>query len=374
MADKFFLLVCEGPTDIYIFEALAAHFSDFGTKKLQIITLAPQLDATSGTYPPHGFDKVLNWCAANRKEIQKLIDFRGANALFVQMDTDIAKQANPGCINQGHSARHCCQEKINDRLGTTQEPPRCYYILPTQNTETWILASQQPPELDANSTEISNYELITDTEQRLIKRLYPSKNGRKRNVRKLKNPARKYKKYGKQLTTNLTLARQRCAELNRLCILLEIATGTILMTSAEKTSRPYFRRDQRDGISPPDLSKECTFAEHIVHARGKRTQYTSVSLDPKKIKDFGDTTYRLNRQPTEADKHIVIEHDSLLTELQRTIREQDKADRARAIQALRYATQRQEGLVKWQFDISRLERKEMIAWATTKVQIYFTKV
>ncbi len=111
------------------------------------------------------------------------------------------------------------------------------------------------------------------------------------------------------------------------------------MTSAEKTSRPYFRRDQRDGISPPDLSKECTFAEHIVHARGKRTQYTSVSLDPNKIKDFGDTTYRLKRQQTEADKHIVteadkhivIEHDSLLTELQRTIREQDKADRAKNI-------------------------------------------
>ncbi len=160
------------------------------------------------------------------------------------------------------------------------------------------------------------------------------------------------------------------------------------MTSNEKTSRPYFRRDQRDGISPPDLSKECTFAEHIVHARGKRTQYTSVSLDPNKIKDFGDTTYLLNRQQTETDGHIVIEHEFLLTELQRTIKEQDKAEkeqdkaekeqdkaeRVRAIQALRYATQRKEGLVKWQFEISRLERKKMIALATTKVQIYFTKV
>lgn len=38
------------------------------------------------------------------------------------------------------------------------------------------------------------------------------------------------------------------------------------MTSAEKNSRPYFRRDQRDGISPLDLSKECTFAEHEVIA------------------------------------------------------------------------------------------------------------
>jgi len=217
MADKKkFLLVCEGPTDIYIFEALADHFSDSGTT-LEIIPLAPQRDATSG----HGFSEVLNWCAANCDKIQMLINFDANSALLVQMDTDIAKQANPGCINQGHSARHCCQEKINDRLGTTEEPSRCYYILPTQNTETWILASHQPSELDANSTEISNYELITDTEQQLIKRGYPSKKGRG-NVRKLnKNPARKYQKYGKQLTTNLTLARKRCAELERLCLLLE---------------------------------------------------------------------------------------------------------------------------------------------------------
>ena len=54
-------------------------------------------------------------------------------------------------------------------------------------------------------------------------------------------------------------------------------------------ARDYFRRDQRDGVSPPDLSKDCTFAEHIVHARGKRTQFTSVSLDLSKIRDFGDT-------------------------------------------------------------------------------------
>ena len=30
----------------------------------------------------------------------------------------------------------------------------------------------------------------------------------------------------------------------------------------------YFRRDQRNGISPPDLTKDSTYAEHIVHARG----------------------------------------------------------------------------------------------------------
>jgi hypothetical protein len=140
MAEKDFLLVCEGETDVYIFQALAAHLSNPETQ-LTITSLAPQHDATSGTYGSHGYDDVLNWCLANRDKVQMFIDFKGAESMLIQMDTDIAQQANPDCTTQGHSARHCCQEKLSERLGTTQEPPRCHYILPTQNTETWLLAS-----------------------------------------------------------------------------------------------------------------------------------------------------------------------------------------------------------------------------------------
>jgi hypothetical protein len=138
--------------------------------------------------------------------------------------------------------------------------------------------------------------------------------------------------------------------------------------------RPYFRRDQRDGVSPPDLSKICTFAEHIVHARGKRTQFTSVALDLTKIRDFGDTDYRLKREETERDGHEIVEHESLVAELQRVIRLQDKAERQRAVQAPRYARERREGLVKWKFDTSGVDRKNLITWAAGKVQIYFAKV
>ena len=222
MAEKVLLLVCEGETDIYIFQVLSAHFSS-AEKMLTMISLAPQRDATSGTYPSHGFGDVLNWCSANQKNIQMLIDFRGASALFVQLDTDIATQVSFDCIDKGHSARHCCQEKLNHKLGVLEEPPRCYYILPTQNTETWILASHEQPELDGNLVLINNYELIDDTEKRLIALGYPSRKGKSnKTTRKLnKKPATKHKKYGKQLTGNLTLARQRCAELDRLCHLLE---------------------------------------------------------------------------------------------------------------------------------------------------------
>jgi hypothetical protein len=147
-----------------------------------------------------------------------------------------------------------------------------------------------------------------------------------------------------------------------------------MMTSTESVEREYFRRDQRNGVSAPDLSKLCTYAEHIVHARGKRTQYTSVSLDLTRIRDFGDTDYRLERVKAAADGHILIEHETLIAELRTAAIEGEKGERLRAVQALRYATKRKEGLVKWQFRIEGIVRKELIGWAEAHIQAYFIRV
>jgi hypothetical protein len=138
--------------------------------------------------------------------------------------------------------------------------------------------------------------------------------------------------------------------------------------------RDDFRRDQRDGISPPDLSKECTFAEHIVHARGKRTRFTSVSLDLAKIRDFGETNYRLVREKLIEDRHGLVEHEVLIDELRRASRDGEKADRLLALQAMRYATKRKEGLVSWSFDFSRVARKDLLTWTGARIQVYFTRV
>src|SRR5262249_41194874 len=144
--------------------------------------------------------------------------------------------------------------------------------------------------------------------------------------------------------------------------------------AAQEVARPYYRRDQRNGISPPDLSKTCTYAEHIVHARGKRTQFTSVSLDATKIRDFGDTTYQLKREEAERDGTRVMEQEYLCESLRQDIREKNKAEKALAVQALRYATKRKEGLVQWAFDWSSVARKQLITWAQARVQDYFTRL
>jgi hypothetical protein len=53
--------------------------------------------------------------------------------------------------------------------------------------------------------------------------------------------------------------------------------------------------------------------------------------------------------------------------------EGEKEERLKAIHALRYARMRREGLVDWQFDISRVERKELISWAHRQIQKYFVR-
>lgn len=150
--------------------------------------------------------------------------------------------------------------------------------------------------------------------------------------------------------------------------------GTDSPMSESAPSKEYFRRDQARGISPPDLSKEdCTYADHIVRARGRRTKFTSVSTSPESIRDFGDVLYRFKQQEARDDGHVLVEHQVLLDTLQRAVREGDKADRARAIQALRYARMRFEGLVDWRFNITGVDRKDLLEWAARQVRPFFAR-
>lgn len=85
------------------------------------------------------------------------------------------------------------------------------------------------------------------------------------------------------------------------------------------TPDDYYRRDRSEDLTPPDLSKTCSYADHIVRARGKRTQFTSVSLDPKKIRDFGDALYKVKRPDLESDQHAILEHHHLIQSLQAAV-------------------------------------------------------
>jgi hypothetical protein len=135
----------------------------------------------------------------------------------------------------------------------------------------------------------------------------------------------------------------------------------------------YYRGDQRAGITAPDLAKQCEFSEHIVRARGKRSRYTSVSLDRHAIERFGECEYVLLRDQLDRDKHTLIEHAELIRRLERAAREREKGERLTAVQALRYARPRREGLILWNFKVDGVERKNLITWAFEKIQAYFRR-
>jgi hypothetical protein len=133
----------------------------------------------------------------------------------------------------------------------------------------------------------------------------------------------------------------------------------------------YYRSDEKTGITAPDLSKICTVAEHIVRARGKRTKYTSISLDPDKIDDFGPSLYKVLCSEIVAEGHAIIEHNRLMQSLRSDAANGEKIDRRRALQAQRYAMRRREGLIDWNFDIGAVQRKDLITWAFSRVQRFF---
>lgn len=119
----------------------------------------------------------------------------------------------------------------------------------------------------------------------------------------------------------------------------------------------HFRRDQTDGISPPNLADESSYAEHIVHRRGKRTRFTSVSTDPNWIRDFGDQLWKLLTERVRAAGHGIVLHADLMAALRADVQGQDADAREIAMRAIPRATLRKEALVRWNFD--RLpERKD----------------
>lgn len=137
--------------------------------------------------------------------------------------------------------------------------------------------------------------------------------------------------------------------------------------------RPYYRGDQAAGVTGPNLAATCTIAEHICRARGKRSQFTSVSLDRTKIRDFGDVDYRLKRAEADSDGHETVEHEALLEGLREVIQQSNRRERVQALQAFRRARLRKEGLIRWHFNISSVASVELIAWAQRQVQRYFER-
>ena len=94
------------------------------------------------------------------------------------------------------------------------------------------------------------------------------------------------------------------------------------------TTREYFRRDQRAGISPL-IFQRSVVSPITLCTRGKRTQYTSVSLDLARSRlRRKDRTIPIERQKAAAKGHGLIEHEAVIGEL-KVARDEMQAERLR---------------------------------------------
>ena len=139
------------------------------------------------------------------------------------------------------------------------------------------------------------------------------------------------------------------------------------------TPDQHFRNDSPNGITPPNPDANVSHVDHITKARGKRTQFTSVSQDADSIRHFSGELYRCSRIAVQGDGHTFVEHNDLVDGIRQTILKSRREEKIKAERALQYTTRAKEALINWKFDFRRVPRKDRITRCGDQIQAYFTQ-
>jgi hypothetical protein len=227
MSDWHALVVCEGPSDFALLEAIIGHVGTTLNNNYTARLLKPQYDATSGRHEKNGWTGVRAWCCKARDQktrpgrdiIGQELFWSRAQCLLIQMDTDIAAEiqksdaALPG--DPTTDRRGYCWGAVNHWLGIHATKPEVRVVLPTTQIETWLLAthdaSPRDPDLSART-----FEDIIDVEAHLTALGYPEDREKPGRLYKELELYRKDPRYAARLVKHLTVASTRCPELGRL--------------------------------------------------------------------------------------------------------------------------------------------------------------
>jgi len=236
MADKLYLLVCEGPTDILVIGKIAKKISEDIDTTIQIRELSPQKDATTNRYPSHGWEEVRRWCKvygktidtddnpfailAKQKNWRALLKASNAYSLIIQMDTDIVQYITDLIPNYRGSTKNekkrFAKKAILNWLGEDKLPNEIYLLLSTTSTETWVLATHD--RVESVFSDLPNdfdYENIEDVIERLFRLDYLSYIDTETGKEKLSKS--NYMPYAQKIVDNLEKVRLECEEADKLC-------------------------------------------------------------------------------------------------------------------------------------------------------------
>jgi len=236
MANKLYLLVCEGPTDILVIDKIAKKISENISNSVNIREISPQKDATTNRYPNHGWEAVKRWCklygrsivetgdplidfAAKRKSWKAELAISQANGLIIQIDTDIVQYITDLIPNYSgttkKSRKSFAKKAILNWLGETTKPDEIYLLLSTTSTETWILATHDRIESVFNDLPNDfDFEDIENVIERLFTLGYASYIDSQGKEKLSKSD---YRPYAQKIIDHLDKVRLECEEVEKMC-------------------------------------------------------------------------------------------------------------------------------------------------------------
>ena len=209
-------LVCEGPTDIPLLDAL---IRILWPEVDNVLRLQPEVDGLDKPLPGSltGWSEVRAWCERNAPHLRSLLSGTigdPIDLLVVALDVDIAIAAgivDPPTKASPYEARRLCDTvKGWLRPPRTQNlPPELVIALPAMASEAWVVAALFPKE--------KRPEAVENPAELLVKK---RKLSRKANGKPHKE-LHKYQAFGDHVAARLGSVRARCPECERLCVKIE---------------------------------------------------------------------------------------------------------------------------------------------------------
>lgn len=194
------MLFCEGQTDIPVLEAVLEGLLPAGWV---LSTLQPDRDAL-GSWGAAGWTKVRDFCRSYGSYVAYLPD--APDILIVQVDGDIVGQ-----VSANDNVGLCAE--IKSWLGRGANHPGLVIVIPTQATETWLLAANRPVNPAIESMRKPAEQLVKAGLIEHDEHGDPIKD------------QQRYRELAIPLTARLTALRPILTELDRFCSKLEKLTN-----------------------------------------------------------------------------------------------------------------------------------------------------
>lgn len=137
-------IVCEGPSDRVIIEAILDHYLD----DYEPLPIQPPASALGGDMGPHGggWRGVQVWCAQEGHGVTRLAQIQ-ADVIVIQADADIALEPELSCAQAcppPSGTADAVRQRIRAWLGVDALPHNVLLCVPSMATETWALVALFP--------------------------------------------------------------------------------------------------------------------------------------------------------------------------------------------------------------------------------------